>query len=445
MACRLILLRATEQLTDDLRKQIDSSSDDICLLSATVLLEVLAVIKSCSFGRLQFASIVLEVGRQLEPSCFPNLFPLPASKSRNRTSDSPGNLNWDDLRTVNDVFRACLEDGSLLCAVSTLPIIPGSSLSRENSMLLLEHCLVAYDQNSNIDADLFFDFSTEERSMLRDIFRFGAKLEDSGKVNVRDEEEDDEVSLVSSSDSSQASSRDEAEYDSRRKGYSLACGMLNLSWFRAKPVPSHQNLGPTPTKKEKSREQEKRAKTQHGLDVKGLVVSEHSGTVVAESVARLLVKLAIPENEEPGHGYAWRRSSALAMLLLGQEESLLPKASADDCTNMAKSVVTLKFENGVAKLDVEERLTGVLTRCFVSCSSEIGSAAAGKLLDLVLVILMRRSSLLDDKLPALLIVGVTAAFVAERVVDILDVNDRSISFCRCFWAAKEKAESLYSC
>lgn len=446
MACRIILLRTTEQLTEDTRKQQNGGSVDNPPLSARVLSNLIAVIKTCSSGRLQFASLILEVGRQLEPSCFPYLFPLPVVHQDQTTEGGKPaangvaeSFNWNGLRTVNDVFRACLEDGSLLCSVSTLPIIPGSSLSRDNSMLLLEHCLGVFNKNSNLEAELFFDFSIEERSMLRDIFRFGSKLEDSGKLDGHVSEDDDEESVASPSDSSQSSYEEMVEYGSKRKSYSLACGMLNLSWFRSKPNPSQQNLAAR--REEQPGEKKKHPKGRDSLEAQKENMAAQGGSEagnVADSVAALVVKLAIPDNDELARAYAWKRSSALAFLLLGQDESLLPKASANHCTRLARSAV------GLQDSGVETRLAELMTRCMVSCSTEIGTVAAGKLLDLILVILMRHSSRLDANLPGLLVIGVTAAFVSGRINEILDGENRSSPFSRCYWIAKEKTESLHA-
>lgn len=447
MALRLLLLRSTEQLTDDLRKRKASAPTDTPVLSASVLAEVLDVVRNCASSRLQFASLVLEVGRQLEPSCFPNLFPLPISQQPNN-----GGNDSNNLRTVKDVFRACLEDGSLLCSVSSLPIIPGSSLSREKSMLLLKHCLGAFNKNSDLEADFFFDFSMEERSMLRDIFRFGAKLEDSG-IDDLDVLSSDEVSVASSSDSSHSSDDDDDANASRRKGYSLACGMLNLSWFSSKPNPSQQNLGGRAKSNRREREKLLRAQGSPKKGRRGKENDKNSQNKlgnVAGTVALLLVKLTVPVNDQLPRAYSWKRASALAFLLLGQEQSLLPMLSAKDCTRLAKSSVTINIDGHQTSNEsssVEDRLAALLTRCMVSCSTEIGTVASGKLLDLILVILarIRQSSDFDSLLPGLLVIGITAGHVSNRVQEILDIeNNKSIPFARCYLMAKDKAESLHS-
>jgi hypothetical protein len=93
---------------------------------------------------------------------------------------------------------------------------------------------------------------------------------------------------------------------------------------------------------------------------------------------------------------------------------------------------------------VEDRVAVLLTRCIVACSAEIGSEAAGKILDLVLILLRlsRYSSDFDATLPGLFVVGITAGHVCNRVGGILDIENQSISLAQSYLAAREKAKVL---
>ena len=426
MALRLLVLRSVEQLSDDVRKS-NTASDMPSILSSSVLAEVLHIVRSCSRTRLQFTSLILEVGRQLEPSCFPQLFPLPAITPSVMVK---GRISAADLTTVADFFDACMEDGSLLSSVSSLPIISARDLSRQKCILLLEHCLEGFKENIKSENDCFFDVSMEERSALGDIFRFGAKLEDTNNEDFLDfplDHDLDDVSIDSSTASS-GSDADDDDYTSRKRGHSLACGIFNMSWFSRKAPPPKQ-----------------KAKTATGKTHSvGNTFKENNDNLqiknIAESVAKVLVPMTVSgENEPHLRNNGWKRSAALASMVVGQGESTLPRLSAKECMTLFKQA------GGRQSEPLEEGITSLLTRCMIACSAEISPRSAGKILDLVLILLARAksSSDFDSFLPGLLVIGITTGYASNTLNEILDVDDKSTSFTRCYWRAKEKADSFY--
>jgi hypothetical protein len=438
MALRLLLLRATEQLSDDLRK---SSAT----ISAPALSEVVQVVRMCSQSRLHFASQILKVGRQLEPSCFNELFPLPTEpeKSRKISVSSFGVVakpaRWVSLRNVFDFVSACLDDGSLLLSVSSLPIIPGDDLSMELCHELLDHCLRSYDDNTTSETDFFFDVSLEERTMLKDIFRFGAKLEDSPHADFGvDSQSNNQPDHPADEDSVDSSDVDDES--PRKQRYSLACGMLNISWF--------SNGGSAAVSTAKAKQKltnggQKRSESVRGELRPDWRSSHQPGKSFASSVALFLLEMAMPNDRPTVRSYRWRRSAVLSILLLGHGNLTLPTLSADECTSLAKSAMSGKIVGGQMESSgatAEDRVAALLTRCIEACSSEIGSEAAGKILDLVLNLLRvsRHSSDFDATLPGLFVIGITAGHVCNRVRDILDIDNKSISFARSYFAAREK-------
>ncbi|CAB9526652.1 expressed unknown protein [Seminavis robusta] len=422
LALRLLLLRSTEQLADD-RRKTDAP------VSAPVLHETLEVIRNCSSNRLHFASLLLEVGRQLEPSCFPHLFPLPLEQAK-KTQNNLGTArsSWVEPRTVNDFVSVCLADGSLHCSVSSLPILPGDAWSKQNCELLLGHCLQTFDDNTHSAHDFFFDFSTEERTMMGDIFRFGAKVEENPEedvqvdVTVDDDPSDDDDSTVDSS----------AEEDNpgRSHGYFWACGMLNFSRFRSSkpsgPIRRMANIR-TPRK-----EREKPGPTK--LAAKPVQKTKSMACLIAS----LLVQVAVPDNVQKTRSYCWRRSASLAYLLLGHGKPLLPELSAAECTKLARTAT-----GGTNDASVVTKLATLISHCLVACSSELGTAAAGKVLDLVLVLLRisTKSSGFDSNLPGLLVIGIAAGHASNRVADILDLGDRTVPFTLAYLKARDMLDS----
>jgi hypothetical protein len=451
MALRLLLLRSVERLADDSRS---TSNNDASVLSTSVLSEVLHVVKSCTSSRLQFASLLLEVGRQLEPSCFPYLFPLPVPREahkRNSEDEQSAAVppiigtrcnNVIELRSVGDLFLACVDDGSVLSSVSSLPIIRTKALSKHYSMLIFVHCLRALMDNTEKDDKLFFDFSQEERSTIHDVFRFGVKLEDSVDAFIDLDVDRGDESMASTSDSSASDEDDDGA--SPRKSYSLTCGMLKMSLFRGRSAPV------------KKQEMKKLVKKRSGAAVgRKAQASENDADDLASfggSVSTLLVQMLFPGDAVNSPTYCWKRSAALAYLLLGQNESLLRRASVKECTNLAtladKSISLQSLNKADATTtDLDDRIANQLTRCFVAASMEVSVRAAGRILDMALVLLARSrmSSDFDSTVPGLLFCGITAAHISDRIKEILDIDDRSSSFTRAYLKAKEKADSLHYC
>ena len=415
MALRLLLLRSVEQLSDDVRQKNKLKVDSPTLLSSSVLAEMLHIVRSCSISRVQFTSLILEVGRQLEPSCFSHLFPLP---SVTPSVMAKGEIGALDLRTLPAFFDACIEDGSLTSSVSSLPMISARDRSRQKCNLLLEHCLEGFKENSKSEYDLFFDFSREQRSALGDIFRFGAKLEDSNSEDCLDFHLDQE--LDDGSDNSDYSS-DSDDNASRRKGYSIACGIFNLPWFRST----------APATKQKDKQ------------VVGKPWSTRSDLQIgsiAGSVANVLVQMAVSvENEPRLRDNGWKRSAALASLIVGQGESTLPRLSFKECRSLYSQTGGTYRKKDLKAMALQDGITSLLTRCMVRCSTEISPRSAGKILDLVLILLARAkdSSDFDSLLPGLLVIGIAAGDASRDIDKILDVSDTSASFTQCYLRAIE--------
>jgi len=446
MALRLLVLRSVEQLSEDIRKGEAS-------LSASVLTEALHVVRSSTADRLQFTSLILEVGRQLEPSSFIHLFPLPVPrgfggrKPRTSTTGTPPMVmtrckSSIDRRSVAGFFHVCVDDGSLLSSASSLPILTAREMSQQTSLQLLEHCLSVFEENSTSEVFFFFDFSRDERTAIGDIFRFCIKLEDNAFEGVDSQDLLADVDVDFLGDSS-SSVEDDGGNDTRRMGYFLACGMLKLSWFSLRKAPSKTTGTRTTTALPNDDKTATARRPQSGS-------SPHRGGSSAITVASLLVRITVSSGDGPlSRAFCWKRLAALSFLLLGQGESTSPKLSATQSTNLAKSVDGLNFDAPpeAQTESAEEGLASILTQCIAACSMEIGAESAGRVLDLVLILLWRchMSSQSDAPLPGLLVIGITAGHISERIAEILDIWDTSTSFTRCYLKAKERVDYLFSC
>lgn len=198
MALRLLILRSVEMLSQVDKKhrkaQTDVSRSNL-MLSLALFTEIVDVVRRCT-SNLQFASLFLEVGRQIEPSFLAHLFPLPQSHcpspasptARRRVSNTfvadKTSLDRFNARTVVELFSLCVHEGSLSASASALPLLSSRMQSRTFCDLLLQRAIDAFCRNiDSTEAD--FDRTLEERRVIGDIFRFGIKLEDAAKLEDR--------------------------------------------------------------------------------------------------------------------------------------------------------------------------------------------------------------------------------------------------------------------
>jgi hypothetical protein len=154
------------------KEQSDASRSSL-LLAMALFSEVVDAVRKCTTN-LQFASLFLEVGRQVEPSCLVHLFPLPSS-SRMKIDDS---LNRTSAKSVVDLFSLCVQEGSLMASASALPLLGSRVQSRNYCDLLMARSIEAFVGNTS-STHFRFDRTEEERRVIGDIFRFGIKLEDA--------------------------------------------------------------------------------------------------------------------------------------------------------------------------------------------------------------------------------------------------------------------------
>ncbi len=184
MALRLLIFRSVESLAKIHQKHSIEGSDvseSTLLLSLEVFAVTVDAVRSCTTN-LQFASLFLEVGRQIEPSCMSHLFPLPLSgkhASKSPTPEKGGDrLDKFNARTVVDLFTLCVDEGALAASVSALPLMTSKDQARHYCAELLDEAIDSFVSNTH-SRNVRYDKTEEERRVIGDIFRFGMKLEDA--------------------------------------------------------------------------------------------------------------------------------------------------------------------------------------------------------------------------------------------------------------------------
>jgi len=186
MALRLIVFRSLELIAKAHKKHSKDPSDiseSDLELSQSLLSEIVDATRRYT-SNLQFASLFLEIGRQIEPSNLEYLFPLPLphksvkANSTKLPSSDDDVLNTTKTRSVVDLFTMCIMEGSLAASASALPLLTSKAEARYYCGLLLDEAIDNFVKNTDT-GKYSFDKTEEERRALGDFFRFGMKLEDA--------------------------------------------------------------------------------------------------------------------------------------------------------------------------------------------------------------------------------------------------------------------------
>jgi hypothetical protein len=185
MVLRLIVFRTLELISKAHKRHSRDPSDiskSNLRLSQSLLSAIVDATRRCT-SNLQFASLFLEIGRQIEPSNLEYLFPLPlpdnfVETNSAKTYSSDDILDSANARSVVDLFTICIDGGSLAASASALPLLTSKAEARYYCGLLLDEAIDNFVNNTD-SGECNFDKTEEERRALGDFFRFGMKLEDA--------------------------------------------------------------------------------------------------------------------------------------------------------------------------------------------------------------------------------------------------------------------------
>lgn len=272
MALRLLVLRSVELLARAHKRHSKDQSDvseSNLLLGMMFFSVIVDAVRRCTTN-LQFASLVLEVGRQIEPGNLEHLYPLPlpaaaavASAAGPEPSDAA--LDRTTARTVVDLFALCIDEGSVAASASALPLMTSRAQARRYCVLLLDEAIDSFVRNTH-HAECDFDTTEEERRVIGDIFSFGMKLEDAelweeneadrgarGRGEYPAEGSADTIDLTTDTGSTMTDDSDPAEVG-RTFGGNLVCGSGGTGTILNYIVPSSIRGGVTEKKQEEVEE-----------------------------------------------------------------------------------------------------------------------------------------------------------------------------------------------
>jgi hypothetical protein len=338
------------------------------------LLENLARSLKYILSPLQFALLVLDVGRQMEPGLVQYLFPL--------------RLSANQSTTTVDLLHDTLENGSITGAASVLPLFGDHSILRLSCMRILKHCLDAIGEATRDPHCSGFESCPEERLLLRDIFHYALKLDGSCR--------DDEDGEDRTSDADEASSHDSSS-SSEARNYSMICGVSRL--FRRSPSSAPALLNGSGAH---------------------LPNGDHRPT---ESGYRVVSHMILHEVIRSPSAMAWKRSFAAASLLIGDSTSGMHLCNAESFFRyLQRTTLAELFPSGDrSPVNTYDDDVALMWRHTHDCHAALQSSQSSVLLDLVLILLgsPKSGEASDSALPGLLLVAIVTGHHCQRQTEFL--------------------------
>jgi hypothetical protein len=352
---------------------------------------------------LQFAGLFLEVGRQLEPSCFTHLFPLPTLHGHKR--------HWESLE---EMFDGMLAQGSVSLAIAALPLFSTYDSTLYMCSSLFHLCLARLDHALQFDRENLVNLK-DERECLGDIFRYGIKLEDTGSVGW------ETVSVDMYSD------EDDDDDQNRRQQYSIFCGLSR--WLGMRLF----------TKKEESTIVDAAAAAfiVDGFYESGLSGRsndhKHSYTAVsyhelsndetfADIVSGYILRNAFSRKQKT---YCWADTAMIAAILIGDSSSGFRLASRAAIVELLGGTPTSVLDEFVSSHELGAGgYAKILSQSISQCEEQVDQTQAGHFLDLVLILLGRLALSNGSRVQTagLLFLAIVTGHVANRITYVLSAD-----------------------
>jgi hypothetical protein len=455
MALRLLIIRSVEMLSNvhrQLTKQRTDESHLAFLLAGSLFSEVVNAVRQCTTN-LQFASLFLEVGRQIEPSCLPYLFPLPTKENQESKEESKA-----EARTVMDLFTLSVNEGSLAASTSALPLLGSKHKARQFCEQLIKESLEHFVKNV-ASADLVhFDRTEEERRILGDIFRFGIKLEDATGL-------EEMLAMTPSEDSGQGQdtdwdqtssehSEDHIDHSSILSSPSQSRRQLMCMSGRRRSSILHYMVpsmfsGSSLLEEEEEIKKAANSFIQHEFE-DSKSQKRHIGTVIISSVAdaskedldpdpiqlegigAVVGKALVDLLRSSRTRFPWKALLSLARLLLPENhESVQWDTSFKTLLEEVQpEVLDALVPTDFGGKEDMDRIVGFIVVHIGSCGHEIDGTEASLIVDLIVLLLQRLDELplLDEEDVAITCAGLVVAAlvsgnVADRIPDLLSQVD----------------------
>ncbi len=192
--------------------------------------------------QLQFVSLFLNVGRQLEPHHFHSLFPLSLSTKQNISNQ---------YLSLQDLFDMAVADGSFSVPAAALPLFSDRRTVHNLCVNLLHHCISTIFSFSNVHS-VQVGYLREEFRSMQQLYCYTVKLEDSeyatnqSILNGSLDEDGNTISNEETYDSNNYNASD--AYESTTDDFSLVHSVSGQS-FEEHQEPQYKEDSPSKIRK----------------------------------------------------------------------------------------------------------------------------------------------------------------------------------------------------
>ena len=425
ISLQLLALRSVEMYASSSKRSEESNR------SHRVLLESVTNLVRNLTSPLKFSSFFLEIGRQLEPSCFNYLFPLPDPR----------------IQQLTELIDSILDHGCLEIAVAALPLLEDSKHSTSLCTFILNHCLRKISLPNH-------SFPSEEIRIVPDVFRYGLKLADPNDEIVTPTTYDDEILppreiLPGDNMKDEAISPpysyddDDSENDAdlSRPASSLFCGIGRMFEPTNKKANVEMKVAEAAT-----------SFIEHNFEDDGFInqteeggsshdnASESSSSTSPTAsgvVARHLLDPIFTKGKPQ-----WNEVSRIAEAVLGNKQSTLQSCSEDHFLRLLKQTTIKSYESWVSNgSSAQEEVDRFLRQNLRSCM-KMGESLT-PVYDLVFTLLAYEKVCedMDVEVPGLLLI----ALITGHVLDRLPVFEDLALITRKFFLVKRYTEAVRHC
>mmetsp|Transcript_24792 Transcript_24792/g.51550 ORF Transcript_24792/g.51550 Transcript_24792/m.51550 type:complete len:887 (-) Transcript_24792:765-3425(-) len=439
IALRLLTLRSVEMYASAASSD-GKTADPILLEAVTTLVRNLT-------SPLRFSAFFLEIGRQLEPSCFKHMYPLPDPH----------------VQSLTDLINSILDCGCLAVSVGSLPLLEDRKHSSSLCTFILNHCL---KKLTSTESNL--QFPEEEAKIIPDVFRYGLKLADpndqslDGKVDEEDPfpKEASMLHMVHYEYGADIEEEHEGtgEFGDDRSldpehtgGASYFCGLSKYFDPTARASEEERVAEaatsfiernfeeleiPDEVEEDLSAEPE-----QNGLDNGNFSASSSLGAIptAAGVVARHLLDPIFTKGKPN-----WLEVGRISELVLGNKASTVKTLTRDHFNELIQGTTVLSFESWVTNgASAEEEVDRFLIQNLTTCSESLGTDGATAVYHLVLILLAYEEVCEDmiEEVPGLLLLSLVVGHVLGRLGDFGSKRQRETFLVKQYLSAVERLKA----
>lgn len=437
---RILIFRFVEMLAAS-----SVNGKDAKMILAKSLYNDVTVLARESLSDLNFAILLVGLGRQIEPSCIPYLFPVQANDKTRSEGDS-----------VVDMLDIILGRGSLISALSALPLLPSKSLSLEMCKCLLHHCFQCLTLALSTSSAINFDDSTSARAGLVSLTRFGMQLEDIDDNDVW-EEAVRELAPINVPAVDNGVIQPKKEKVTPKRGQTTKSSLSFFSGLycrgrRSKQVDSDVSEAASAFITAGFEEGD----YDYMASDTAFAMIARTEKVKSTSVAEILAEFFFSSFATKACDNKWKRLGVVGHSLLGDGSTtlidLLPpdttdfmyaseEASLHDLSSALEPWLTQADDASLDSADLEKDVVDFFLANFLSCEHELSTKQAGQLLDVILLIMSRLPNKLSgaDIKHGLLLIGVVVGHVSGRIDDVFD-SSTHCPLCVCYEIAVNDSE-----